>query len=153
MSGRNRRVLVPEAKAAMDRFKQEIANSMNIDLKEGYNGDIFARDAGRIGGQMVKRMISYAEQNLKQDSTRKNNASRRKVGWTLKKGEEIMTTSNSGEAKQKLSKFKNEVASSMNINLQQGYNGDITARDAGRIGGQMVKRMIEYAEQHMNGQN
>ncbi|MCI6093770.1 MAG: alpha/beta-type small acid-soluble spore protein [Christensenellales bacterium] len=64
-----------------------------------------------------------------------------------------MTTSNSGEAKQKLSKFKNEVASSMNINLQQGYNGDITARDAGRIGGQMVKRMIEYAEQHMNGQN
>ena len=64
-----------------------------------------------------------------------------------------MTTSNPGEAKQKLSKFKNEVASSMNINLQQGYNGDITARDAGRIGGQMVKRMIEYAEQHMNGQN
>ena len=64
-----------------------------------------------------------------------------------------MTTSNSGEAKQKLSKFKNEVASSMNINLQQGYNGDITARDAGRIGGQMVKRMIEYAEHHMNGQN
>ena len=64
-----------------------------------------------------------------------------------------MTTINSGEAKQKLSKFKNEVASSMNINLQQGYNGDITARDAGRIGGQMVKRMIEYAEQHMNGQN
>ena len=64
-----------------------------------------------------------------------------------------MTTSNSGEAKQKLSKFKNEVASSMNINLQQGYNGDITARDAGRIGGQMVTRMIEYAEQHMNGQN
>ena len=67
MSGRNRRVLVPEAKAAMDRFKQEIANSMNIDLKEGYNGDISSRDAGRIGGQMVKRMISYAEQNLKQD--------------------------------------------------------------------------------------
>ena len=64
-----------------------------------------------------------------------------------------MTTSNSGEAKQKLSKCKNEVASSMNISLQQGYNGDITARDAGRIGGQMVKRMIEYAEQHMNGQN
>ena len=64
-----------------------------------------------------------------------------------------MTTSNSGEAKQKLSKFKNEVARSMNINLQKGYNGDITARDAGRIGGQMVKRMIEYAEQHMNGQN
>lgn len=60
---------------------------------------------------------------------------------------------NSREAKQKLNSFKNEVASSMNINLQQGYNGDITARDAGRIGGQMVKRMIEYAEQNMQGQN
>lgn len=69
------------------------------------------------------------------------------------KGELTMTTSNSGEAKQKLSQFKNEVASSMNINLQQGYNGDISARDAGRIGGQMVKRMIEYAEQHMNSKN
>lgn len=69
------------------------------------------------------------------------------------KGELTMTTSNSGEAKQKLSQFKNEVASSMNINLQQGYNGDISARDAGRIGGQMVKRMIEYAEQHMNSNN
>ena len=67
MSGRNRRVLVPEAKRAMDKFKNEIANSMNIELKEGYNGDISARNAGRIGGQMVKRMISYAEQNLKQD--------------------------------------------------------------------------------------
>ena len=37
----------------------------------------------------------------------------------------------------------------MNINLKDGYNGDITARDAGRIGGQMVKRMIRYAEDHM----
>ena len=53
--------------------------------------------------------------------------------------------------KQKLSGLKTEVASSMNINLQQGYNGDISARDAGRIGGQMVKRMIEYAANSMNG--
>ncbi len=65
MSGRNRRILVPEAKAAMEQFKQEIASSMNIELQDGYNGDISARDAGRIGGQMVKRMISYAEDNLK----------------------------------------------------------------------------------------
>lgn len=64
MSGRKRRVLVPEAKAAMDKFKQEIANSMNIEFKEGYNGDISAKDAGRIGGQMVKRMITYAENNI-----------------------------------------------------------------------------------------
>ena len=62
-----------------------------------------------------------------------------------------MTSSNSREMKQKLSSFKTEVANSMNISLNQGYNGDISARDAGRIGGQMVKRMIEYAERNMNG--
>ena len=65
MSGRNRRVLVPEAKRAMDKFKNEIANSLNIELKEGYNGDISAHDAGRIGGQMVKNMVEYAEKNMK----------------------------------------------------------------------------------------
>lgn len=65
----------------------------------------------------------------------------------------MTTSSNSREMKQKLSSFKNEVANSMNINLQQGYNGDIPARDAGRIGGQMVKRMIEYAERNMNNNN
>ncbi|MBQ1684662.1 MAG: alpha/beta-type small acid-soluble spore protein [Clostridia bacterium] len=53
--------------------------------------------------------------------------------------------------KSRLGNFKNEVASTMNINHQNGYNGDIAARDAGRIGGQMVKRMIEYAENNMNG--
>ena len=62
-----------------------------------------------------------------------------------------MNSGNSRELKNRLQGFKTEVASSMNINLQQGYNGDITARDAGRIGGQMVKRMIEYAERNMNG--
>ena len=62
-----------------------------------------------------------------------------------------MTSSNSRARKKKLSGFKTEVANSMNISLNQGYNGDISARDAGRIGGQMVKRMIEYAERNMNG--
>ncbi len=61
------------------------------------------------------------------------------------------STGTSREMKKRLSGFKNEVASSMNINLQQGYNGDISARDASRIGGQMVKKMIEYAERNMNG--
>mgnify|MGYP004609924029 CR=1 FL=1 len=65
----------------------------------------------------------------------------------------MTTSSNSREMKQRLSSFKNEVANSMNINLQQGYNGDISARDAGSIGGQMVKRMIEYAERNMNNTN
>ncbi|MCR5611021.1 MAG: alpha/beta-type small acid-soluble spore protein [Clostridiales bacterium] len=60
-----------------------------------------------------------------------------------------MSTNNNREAKSRLNQFKTEVASSMNVNLKQGYNGDITAREAGSIGGEMVKRMIAYAEQNM----
>ncbi len=55
------------------------------------------------------------------------------------------------DAKQSLNSFKTEVARSLNVNLNQGYNGDITAKDAGSVGGEMVKRMIEYAENNMNG--
>ena len=62
---RSNRVAVPEAKQSLKNFKTEVANSMNITLNDGYNGDISARDAGRIGGQMVKRMIEYAERNMK----------------------------------------------------------------------------------------
>jgi hypothetical protein len=58
--------------------------------------------------------------------------------------------SGSRQMKGRLQQFKNEVASSMNVDLKQGYNGDITAREAGSIGGEMVKRMIAYAESHMN---
>ena len=61
---RSNRVAVPEAKQSLKNFKNEVANSMNITLNDGYNGDISARDAGRIGGQMVKRMIEYAENNM-----------------------------------------------------------------------------------------
>ena len=62
-----------------------------------------------------------------------------------------MSSNNNREMKSRLNQFKTEVASSMNVNLKQGYNGDITAREAGSIGGEMVKRMIQYAEQNMNG--
>ncbi|MDD3920280.1 MAG: alpha/beta-type small acid-soluble spore protein [Eubacteriales bacterium] len=62
------------------------------------------------------------------------------------------TMGNSREAKANLQQFKNEVASSLNVNLKQGYNGDLTSREAGSIGGEMVKRMIAYAEQHMQQQ-
>ena len=61
---RSNRVAVPEAKQSLKNFKTEVANSMNITLNDGCNGDISARDAGRIGGQMVKRMIEYAERNM-----------------------------------------------------------------------------------------
>ena len=63
-----------------------------------------------------------------------------------------MTSSNSKvvpEAREALNKFKYEVASEVGVNLKQGYNGDISARDAGKIGGQMVRKLIETAERQM----
>ena len=54
------------------------------------------------------------------------------------------------ENRKKLQNFKTEVANSLNVNLKQGYNGDLTSRQAGSIGGEMVKRMIAYAENNMN---
>lgn len=57
------------------------------------------------------------------------------------------------ENRKKLQNFKTEVANSLNVNLKQGYNGDLTSRQAGSIGGEMVKRMIDYAENNMNNSN
>lgn len=53
-----------KSKASMEQFKTEVANSLNVNLKQGYNGDLTAREAGSIGGEMVKRMIAYAENNM-----------------------------------------------------------------------------------------
>ncbi len=63
-----------------------------------------------------------------------------------------MTSNNSSSnsKKSELNSLKTEVANSLNVKLKQGYNGDITAREAGSIGGEMVKRMIAYAENSMN---
>ena len=57
--------VVPEAKEALNKFKYEVANEVGVNLKQGYNGDISARDAGRIGGQMVRKLIMQAENNMK----------------------------------------------------------------------------------------
>ena len=65
MSSKNtNKINVPEARAAMDKFKMEAAAEMGVNLKQGYNGDISAKEAGSIGGNMVKRMITYAENNM-----------------------------------------------------------------------------------------
>lgn len=56
--------LVPEAMNALDKFKYEVASEVGVNLKEGYNGDISSRDAGRIGGNMVKKLIQQAESQL-----------------------------------------------------------------------------------------
>ena len=56
--------MVPEARAAMDRFKMEAANEVGVNLKEGYNGDLTSRQAGSVGGQMVKKVIEAYEEKL-----------------------------------------------------------------------------------------
>ncbi|MEL7603046.1 MAG: alpha/beta-type small acid-soluble spore protein [Bacillota bacterium] len=56
--------LIPEAKAKLNQFKTEVASSLGVNLKQGYNGDLTSREAGSIGGEMVKRMIAYAEQSM-----------------------------------------------------------------------------------------
>lgn len=57
-------VMNPNAQDALNQMKYEIANQLGVNLKQGYNGDLTSREAGSIGGEMVKRMISYAEQQL-----------------------------------------------------------------------------------------
>ena len=60
---RNKNV-VPEARAALDKFKMEAASEVGVNLKQGYNGDLTSKEAGSVGGQMVKNMIKRYEQNM-----------------------------------------------------------------------------------------
>lgn len=55
---------IPEAREAMDKFKMEAANEVGVNLKQGYNGHLTSREAGSVGGQMVKKMIEAYEQGL-----------------------------------------------------------------------------------------
>lgn len=62
---RNNKALVPEAREGLNKFKMEAANEVGVNLKQGYNGDLTSRQAGSIGGQMVKKMIEqYERTNL-----------------------------------------------------------------------------------------
>ena len=56
--------VVPEATDALNKFKYEVASEVGVNLKDGYNGDISARDAGRIGGNMVRKLIQQAESQM-----------------------------------------------------------------------------------------
>ncbi len=60
----NNNYVVPQAKAAMEQFKMEAANEVGVTLNKGYNGDLTSRQAGSIGGQMVKKMIEKYEKDL-----------------------------------------------------------------------------------------
>lgn len=64
-SGKSNRVEVPEAKVALERFKTEVASELGVNLKEGYNGDLTSKEAGSIGGEMVRRMIKKQEESMK----------------------------------------------------------------------------------------
>ncbi len=59
------KISVPEAKQAMERFKMEAASEVGVTLNQGYNGDITARQAGSVGGQMVKKMVEAYENSIK----------------------------------------------------------------------------------------
>ena len=58
------RMAVPEAKGTMNRFKQEVASEIGVPLKDGYNGELTSKQAGSIGGEMVKKMIMKQEQEM-----------------------------------------------------------------------------------------
>lgn len=62
---RSNKLVVPEAKQAMDNLKYEVAQQMGVNLKQGYNGDLTSKQAGSVGGEMVKRMIQSYEKTSK----------------------------------------------------------------------------------------
>ena len=61
----SRKNLVPQAKEALNKFKMEAASEVGVNLKEGYNGDLTSKQAGSVGGQMVKKMIQAYEDGMK----------------------------------------------------------------------------------------
>ena len=65
MSNTSNKTLVPDAKAALDKFKMEAASEVGVNLNQSYNGELTSRQAGSIGGQMVKKMIEKYENDLK----------------------------------------------------------------------------------------
>lgn len=61
----NNQINIPEARSAMDKFKMEAANEVGVNLKNGYNGDLSSREAGSVGGQMVKKMCPVRTASFK----------------------------------------------------------------------------------------
>ncbi len=64
MAQKTNKIVVPEAKAAMEQFKMQAANEVGVQLNQGYNGQLTSREAGSIGGQMVKKMIESYENTM-----------------------------------------------------------------------------------------
>ena len=64
-SNNSNKIMVPNAREAMNKFKMEAANEVGVNLKQGYNGDLTSKQAGSVGGQMVKKMIQAYENGMK----------------------------------------------------------------------------------------
>ena len=64
-SNGSNKIVVPNAREAMNKFKMEAASEVGVNLKQGYNGDLTSREAGSVGGQMVKKMIEAYENGMK----------------------------------------------------------------------------------------
>ena len=64
-SNSSNKLVVPSAREAMNKFKMEAANEVGVNQKQGYNGDLTSKQAGSVGGQMVKKMIESYENGLK----------------------------------------------------------------------------------------
>ncbi len=64
MAQKTNKIVVPEAKAAMEQFKMQAANEVGVQLNQGYNGQLTSREAGSIGGQMVRKMIESYENTM-----------------------------------------------------------------------------------------
>ena len=64
-SSNSNRKVVPAAAEALNKFKYEVASEVGVNLKQGYNGDLSSKEAGRIGGNMVRKLIQQAENNMK----------------------------------------------------------------------------------------
>ena len=65
-SSSSNQMAVPEARSAMKQFKEEVASELGVNLKDGYNGDLTSKEAGSIGGEMVKKMIRRQEEQMRQ---------------------------------------------------------------------------------------
>ena len=65
MARSSNQAVVPQAREALNKFKMEAASEVGVNLKQGYNGDLTSREAGSVGGQMVKKMIEKYEQDMK----------------------------------------------------------------------------------------
>lgn len=63
-SSNNNRIVNPQAREALDKFKYEVANEVGVNLKQGYNGDLTSAQAGKIGGQMTKKLVAQAEAQM-----------------------------------------------------------------------------------------